>query len=272
MCRTLVSPRRLKFGPEEPRVGNPGPVVSQALTDGHLLIRESSGLSIQHQVNTYWTSLLAAHSGEKYRSRTELSPSRTRSPPEMSRKRSRRHSIFRADWRHYQSDSESPAPSSRQRTPSRPLELSVSAICPHQHPYSSGSDSGDEMFEQTGQTTSYTRAIPPHLQPTTPSTSAYEVQAEGYDQGDYDDYDLVPQRPHGPMVPIAIGSSDAAGVLVPYQPPNRDYTRGSLLDNSSDPLSLGTRAQIPTGHILNTLRAQATCDSNVPSDQMLGTF
>ena len=36
--------------------------------------------------------------------------------------------------------------------------------------------------------------------------------------------------------------------------------------------TLGTRAQIPTGHIVNTLRAQATCDSNVPSDQMLGTF
>ena len=31
-------------------------------------------------------------------------------------------------------------------------------------------------------------------------------------------------------------------------------------------LSLGTRAQIPTGHIVNTLRAQATCDSNMPSD------
>ena len=36
--------------------------------------------------------------------------------------------------------------------------------------------------------------------------------------------------------------------------------------------TLGTRAQIPTGHIVNTLRAQATCNSNVPSDQMLGTF
>jgi len=36
--------------------------------------------------------------------------------------------------------------------------------------------------------------------------------------------------------------------------------------------TLGTRAQIPTGHIVNTLRAQATCDFNMPSDQMLGTF
>ena len=36
--------------------------------------------------------------------------------------------------------------------------------------------------------------------------------------------------------------------------------------------TLGTRAQIPTGHIVNTLRTQATCDSNVPSDQMLSTF
>ena len=30
--------------------------------------------------------------------------------------------------------------------------------------------------------------------------------------------------------------------------------------------TLGIRAQIPTGHIVNTLRGQATCDSNMPSD------
>jgi len=46
-----------------------------------------------------------------------------------------------------------------------------------------------------------------------------------------------------------------------------------LVDSgATDHMSLGTKAQIPTGHIVNTLRAQATCDSNMPSDQMLGTF
>jgi len=37
-------------------------------------------------------------------------------------------------------------------------------------------------------------------------------------------------------------------------------------------LTLGTGAQIPTGYMVKTLRAQSTCDSNVPSDQMLSTF
>jgi len=36
--------------------------------------------------------------------------------------------------------------------------------------------------------------------------------------------------------------------------------------------TLGTGAQIPTGYIVKTLRVQSTCDSNVPSDQMLSTF
>jgi len=36
--------------------------------------------------------------------------------------------------------------------------------------------------------------------------------------------------------------------------------------------TLGTRAQIPTGYMVKTLRAQSTCDSNMPSDQMLSTF
>ena len=35
---------------------------------------------------------------------------------------------------------------------------------------------------------------------------------------------------------------------------------------------LGTRAQIPTGYMVKTLRSQSTCDSNMPSDQMLSTF
>ena len=36
--------------------------------------------------------------------------------------------------------------------------------------------------------------------------------------------------------------------------------------------TLGTGAQIPTGYMVKTLRAQSTCDSNVPSDQMLSIF
>jgi len=39
-----------------------------------------------------------------------------------------------------------------------------------------------------------------------------------------------------------------------------------------DMLTLGTGAQIPTGYMVKTLRAQSTCDSNMPSDQMLSTF
>ena len=31
-------------------------------------------------------------------------------------------------------------------------------------------------------------------------------------------------------------------------------------------LTLGTRAQIPAGHMVKTLRSQSTCDSNMPSD------
>ena len=37
-------------------------------------------------------------------------------------------------------------------------------------------------------------------------------------------------------------------------------------------MTLGTRAQIPTGYIVKILRAQSTCNSNMPSDQMLSTF
>ena len=36
--------------------------------------------------------------------------------------------------------------------------------------------------------------------------------------------------------------------------------------------TLGTRAQIPTGYMVKTLRSQSTFDSNMPSDQMLSTF
>ena len=41
---------------------------------------------------------------------------------------------------------------------------------------------------------------------------------------------------------------------------------------NNDLLTLGTRAQIPTGYMVKTLRSQSTCDSNMPSDQMLSTF
>ena len=37
-------------------------------------------------------------------------------------------------------------------------------------------------------------------------------------------------------------------------------------------LSLGTRTQIPTRHMLDTLGVQTTSDSNVPSGYRLGTF
>jgi len=38
------------------------------------------------------------------------------------------------------------------------------------------------------------------------------------------------------------------------------------------PLTLGTRTQIPTRHMLDTLGVQTTSDSNVPSGQKLGLF
>ena len=44
------------------------------------------------------------------------------------------------------------------------------------------------------------------------------------------------------------------------------------VSNMEGRLSLGTRAQIPTGHMVKTLRSQSTCHSNMPSDQMLSTF
>ena len=41
---------------------------------------------------------------------------------------------------------------------------------------------------------------------------------------------------------------------------------GAERERMNDNLTLGTGAQIPTGYIVKTLRAQSTCDSNVPSD------
>ena len=46
--------------------------------------------------------------------------------------------------------------------------------------------------------------------------------------------------------------------------------RGNLVALLS--FTLGTRAQIPTGYMVKTLRSQSICDSNMPSDQMLSTF
>ena len=40
----------------------------------------------------------------------------------------------------------------------------------------------------------------------------------------------------------------------------------------TEAVTLGTRAQIPTGYMVKTLRSQSTFDSNMPSDQMLSTF
>jgi len=37
-------------------------------------------------------------------------------------------------------------------------------------------------------------------------------------------------------------------------------------------ITLGTRTQIPTRHMLDTLGVQTTSDSNVPSGYRLGTF
>jgi len=47
----------------------------------------------------------------------------------------------------------------------------------------------------------------------------------------------------------------------------------SVLDNVDLKVdTLGTRTQIPTRHILDTLGAQTTSDSNVPSGYRLGTL
>ena len=57
-----------------------------------------------------------------------------------------------------------------------------------------------------------------------------------------------------------------------------DPTLKRLLDmgcfdwKAPNSVTLGTRAQILTGHMVKTLRSQSTFDSNMPSDQILSTF
>ena len=51
-----------------------------------------------------------------------------------------------------------------------------------------------------------------------------------------------------------------------------DPGRDILAVGSANLFSLGTRAQILTGHMVKTLRSQSTFDSNMPSDQILSTF
>ena len=71
----------------------------------------------------------------------------------------------------------------------------------------------------------------------------------------------------GPLSPVNGESGD-----------DLDIDRENDDDGSPGPvdgpsvLTLGTRAQIPTGYMVKTLRSQSTCDSNMPSDQMLSTF
>jgi len=49
------------------------------------------------------------------------------------------------------------------------------------------------------------------------SASLFESDSASLDLGSYN-YNDIPQRPRGPMVPIAIGCSDSPDDLVPYQP------------------------------------------------------
>ena len=53
---------------------------------------------------------------------------------------------------------------------------------------------------------------------------------------------------------------------------NRLLNMGCFDWKAPNSVTLGTRAQIPTGYMVKTLRSQSTFDSNMPSDQMLSTF
>ena len=53
---------------------------------------------------------------------------------------------------------------------------------------------------------------------------------------------------------------------------NIECMLAELSGKVSEMEALGTRAQIPTGYMVKTLRSQSTFDSNMPSDQMLSTF
>ena len=67
------------------------------LPDGRLLICESSGPSMQYQVNSYWTTLLLEFSKENSRSCTKIPSYRTRSPSETSHERPRHRSVTRTN-------------------------------------------------------------------------------------------------------------------------------------------------------------------------------
>jgi len=52
--------------------------------------------------------------------------------------------------------------------------------------------------------------------------------------------------------------------------PDGDILAGAIVVDRGTTLTLGTRTQIPTRHMLDTLGVQTTSDSNVPSGQKLG--
>ena len=62
--------------------------------------------------------------------------------------------------------------------------------------------------------------------------------------------------------PVAIAGllEDVPNRLIPVG--NLEVTPGSFKEE----VTLGTRAQIPTGCMVKTLRSQSTCNSNMPSD------
>ena len=57
---------------------------------------------------------------------------------------------------------------------------------------------------------------------------------------------------------------------IPRYPPVPGYNNPFIPDIQQ--WTLGTRAKIPSGYMVNTLRTQTTCVYNMPSDQMLNTF
>ena len=65
--------------------------------------------------------------------------------------------------------------------------------------------------------------------------------------------------------------SVVVNVLI-YIEGGKDVESVAKVDLPWNGYTLGTRAQIPTGYMVKTLRSQSTFDSNMPSDQMLSTF
>ena len=76
-----------------------------------------------------------------------------------------------------------------------------------------------------------------------------------------------------PVVNTSNASDEEIHKMLENSPePTPKKSKKSDQSDREKPVTLGTRVKIPTGHIVNTLRTQATCDFNVPSDQILGTF